>query len=248
MVSLHGDAGEYFEVLVRMIGRDDELIAAGEFMPPAEQSGQSMAIDRWVVRQAVRALADLHGERREATFFINLSGTVLKDPELTATLESALREFKVASKFVVFELDEPIVIAQPAVVTTFMKSVKRIGCAWCVDNFGKTLGTLNHLRDLPVEYLKIDGSLVRNLGNDAVGQAAFRAVVEVAKALNKKTIAKNVESSDNLSALWSLGVDYVQGNYFQQADAALDYEFSGETTISSDISVPQWAHTRGKNS
>lgn len=247
MVSLHGDSSEYFEVLVRMLGRNDELIAAGEFMPPAEQSGQSMAIDRWVVRQAVRALADLHGEGREATFFVNLSATVLKDHDMPATLESALREFKMAPKFLVFELDEPVVIAQPAAVATFMKTLKRMGCALCVDNFGRTLGTLNHLRNLPVEYLKIDGALVRNVGSDAVGQAAFRAVVEVAKALNKKTIAKSVESADNLSALWSLGVDYVQGNYFQQADAALDYQFSGETTISSEISVPQWAHTKGKS-
>jgi len=247
IISLHGDGGEYFEVLVRMIGRDDELIAAGEFMPPAEASGQSVAIDRWVVRQAIRALADLLNERREVTFFVNLSATVLGDSEMAATVETALRECRVPPKFMVFELDEPAVVANAAAVATFMKTIKRLGCALCLDNFGKTLVTLNHLRDLPIEYLKIDGSLVRNLGGDAVGQAAFKAVTEVAKALNKKTIAKGVESADNLSVLWNLGVDYVMGNYFQQADAALNYEFSGETTISSDISVPQWANTGGKN-
>jgi len=247
IISLHGDPAEHFEILVRMMGRNDELIAASEFMPPAEQSGQAIAIDRWVVKQAVQALADLNGEGRQPTFFINLCPDAITDAELLPAIEAALKQHKGASaQYLVFEIDEPAVINQPKEAAAFLRTLKRIGAKFCVDNFGKSMGALEYMRDLPVDYLKIDAALVRNLSRDPVGQASFNAVLEVAKSLNKKTVAKGVESAEILSSLWTIGVDYAQGNYFQQADAATDYEFSGETTLSSDTAVPQWANTSTK--
>ena len=247
IISLHGDPAEYFELLIRMMGRNDELIAASEFMPPAEQSGQAVAIDRWVVKQAVQALADLNGEGRQPMFFINLCPDAITDAELLPTLEAALKQHKVASaQYLVFEIDEPAVVNQPKEAAAFLRTLKRIGAKFCVDNFGKAMGTLDYMRDLPVDYLKIDAAVVRNLSRDPVGQASFKAVLEVAKSLNKKTVAKGVESAEILSSLWTIGVDYAQGNYFQQADAGTDYEFSGETTLSSDMAVPQWANTTTK--
>lgn len=246
IISLHGDPAEYFEVLVRMQGRNDELIAANEFMPPAEQSGQAVAIDRWVVKQAVQALADLNGEGRQPMFFVNLCPGAIADAETLAAIEAALKQYKVAAQHLVFEIDEPAIVSQAQAATTFLGTLKRIGAKFCVDNFGKSMGALDYLRDLPIDYLKIDAALVRNLSRDPVSQASFKAVLEVAKSLNKKTIAKGIESAEILSSLWTFGVDYAQGHYFQQAEGAADYEFSGETTLSSDVSVPQWATTNGK--
>ena len=247
IISLHGDAAEYFEVLLRMTGRDDELIAAGEFMPPAEQSGQAIAIDRWVVKQSVQALADLVADGRQPIFFVNLCAAAIADEQLLITLESALKQYKANAQSLVFEIDEPAIVGKPKEAASFLRTLKRIGAKFCVDNFGKSMGALDYLRDLPIDYLKIDAALVRNVSRDPVNQASFKAILEVAKSLEKKTIAKGVESAEILSSLWTFGVDYAQGNYFQQADAATDYEFSGETTLSSDMSVPQWATAQTKS-
>ena len=242
IINLHGDPAEYFEVLVRLVGDNGELVPAGEFMPTAEHAGQTDAIDRWVVRNSIESLSALHQEGRQASFFINLCPTAFKDAELLPLIKQGLGNTSLKPEYLIFEIDESAIIADLDAAGKFVKAVKQIGCYFCIDNFGSNLNTLDHLRELPIEYLKIEGSLIRDLANDNVNQASLKAVLDVAKALDKKTIAKFVEAADNLAALWNFGVDYVQGNYFQQADSGLGYEFSGETTLSSsDHATPQWA-------
>lgn len=247
IVNLHGEAGEYFEVLVRMIGADGKLIPAGQFMPPAEASGQAVAIDRWVVKHSIRALAQLHLQSRKVTFFINLSAGALRDVELVVIAQQALRETRLKGAYVVFEIDEAALATQAEPALAFMRAVKKIGCSFCIDNFGRVLGATTRLREPPVEYLKLDGALVRGVAGDPVAQASLKAVVEVAKAMQKKTIAKSVESAESLSVLWGLGIDYVQGHYFQEADEDPNYEFTGETTLSSEGS-PGWAVASSRKS
>lgn len=240
IINLHGDPAEYFEVLVRMQGRGDELITAGQFMTHAAETGQSAEIDRWVVCQALQALAELHGERRGSTFFVNLAPTVLADTQMLPLLQQTLRATGVPPQHLVLEIDESVLVAAGAAASGFVRNAKRLGVQLSVDNFGRQPVALNYLKDLPIDYLKIDGALVAN-ARDPVGLAALKGVVEVAKSIEKKVIAKSVESAQMLSALWNLGIDYVQGNYFQQTDAGTDDEFEGETTLSSETGVPQWA-------
>jgi diguanylate cyclase (GGDEF)-like protein/PAS domain S-box-containing protein len=242
IINLHGDPAEYFEVLLRLVGNKGELISAGEFMPAAEKLGLTSAIDRWVVRHAIESLAALHAEKRKASFFVNLCPSALKDPELLALLQKQLTAMKVKPKYLVLEADEPAIAAHPADAAMFMQALKKIGCRFSMDNFGNNLAMLNKLRDLPVDFLKISGTLIRNLSTDNISQASLKAAIELAKAMNKQTIAKLVEKAEDLGVLWNLGVDYVQGNYFQQADAHLSYEFASETTLSSETSPsPNWA-------
>lgn len=244
IVNLHADPAEYFEVLVRLVGDGGELISAGEFISAAEQCGLAPAIDRWVIKNSIEALAALHREGRQATFFVNLSRSTFKDADLLPSVIRWLRDTGAKPESLVFEADEPDLQAEPA-STTFIKAARKIGCHFAIDNFGKNLGATDHLRDLPVEFLKIDGSLIRHLSNDAVSQTALRAVLQVAKALNMKTIAKSVEKAENLSALWNFGIDYVQGYYFEKADS--EGESNQQATLSSDShSAPSWASgTRG---
>ncbi len=242
IINLHGDPAEYFEVLLRLVGSKGELISAGEFMPAAEKLGLTSAIDRWVVRHSIESLAALHRENRAASFFVNLCPTALKDPELLALLQKHLAAAKLEPKYLVLEADEPAIAANPADAAMFMQALKKIGCRFSMDNFGNNLSMLNQLRELPVDFLKISGTLIRNLSTDNISQASLKAAIELAKAMNKQTIAKLVEKVEDLGMLWNLGVDYVQGNYFQQADARLSYEFASETTLSSDTnSSPNWA-------
>ncbi|MCR4348138.1 MAG: EAL domain-containing protein [Sulfuricaulis sp.] len=243
-VNLHGDPAEYFEVLLRLPGRNGELIHAGEFMPAAEQLGLLAVIDRWVIRQSVQSLAALHREGRQASFFINLSPVSLGDPELLSMLQKQIAVAQIKPEYLVLEADEPAVMANPSDAAMFMQAVRRIGCRFAIDNFGNNLSTLNRLRDMPVDFLKISGSLIRNLSTDVLTRTSLKAIIDLAKSMNKQTIAKFVEKADDLGVLWNLGFDYVQGNYFQQADAHTDYTFADETTLATDTSSPTWANSR----
>jgi diguanylate cyclase (GGDEF)-like protein/PAS domain S-box-containing protein len=242
VISLHGEAAEYFEVLLRLNGPHGEPIPPGQFMPAAEEAGLTSAIDRWVARQSIEALLALHSEGREASFFINLSPASLTDKELLPQVAQALFTAALKPERIIFEVDEAVLTAHPATATTFIKAVQKIGCRFAIDNFGKGLDVLQHLRGQPIHFVKIDGALIRNLAGDNVSQASLKALIEVARALHLQTIAKSVEKAENLAMLWNFGVDYVMGNYFQEADAQLNYEFAGETTLSSDsTTAPNWA-------
>ena len=241
IVNLHGDAAEYFEVLLRLVGRHGELIHAGEFMPAAENLGMMAAIDRWVIREAIQSLAALHNEGRKASFFVNLCPEALKEPELLSMLQKQLTSAKLKPQYLILEADESAVMANPGEAAMFMQAANRIGCGFSVDNFGNNLSTLNRLGDMPIDFLKIAGSLIRNLSTDVLTRTSLKAIIDLAKAMNRQTIAKFVEQADDLGILWNLGFDYVQGNYFQQADAHTDYEFADETTLSSDTTTPGWA-------
>jgi multidomain signaling protein FimX len=243
IINLHGDAAEFFEVLVRMNDEDGSLISASEFMSAAEKTGLSGEMDRWVVRHAIEALSVLHREGRLASFFINVCPSAFQDRELLPLIGQTLFATGLKHGAVIFEADEAAIAANPAQATTFIKAVNQIGCRICVDNFGRKAGAISHLRGLSIHFIKIEGAIVRNLTSDPASQDTLKAVVEVAKTLNAYTIAKSVEKAENLAMLWNFGLDYVQGNYFQEADTEISYEYTGEATLASDApTTPSWTN------
>ena len=246
IMNLHGEAAEYFEVLVRMTDEHGKLISAAEFMPAVREYGKSVEIDRWVVRHAIDALDGLHREGRRATFFINLCPTAFDDSGLIDLIGQELSKAQLAPEHLVFEADETAIGARLGDAKRFADAISKLGCRFAIDNFGVGRNAVEHLRELPFEFLKIDGALSRNLTKDNVNKTSLQAIVDVAKAMNKRTIAKSVEAADNLAVLWNLGVDYVQGSYFQQIDTEDNNDFGSEATVSSDSAVPRWAHTPGE--
>lgn len=241
IINLHGDPAEYFEVLVRLSGPGGDSIPASAFMPAAEQANLAAAIDRWVTGEAIRALAELHRQDRRASFFVNICAAVLKDPDFLIAVQKQLREAGVKPRYLIFEADESALTAYPAEADAFLKAARKIGCCFAIDNFGHNLNTLELVRQLSVDFVKIAGAHIHNLSSDPVTQTSLKALVQVAKAIDKKVIAKSVEKAEDLAILWNLGIDYVQGNYFQGADNQPDYEFASETTLSSDTAAPNWA-------
>ncbi len=242
IINLHGDPAEYFEVLVRLADRGGEPVPASQFMAAAERANLAAPIDRWVAREAVKALAELHRQDRRASFFVNLCPAMLQEPNFLISVQKQLREAHINPEFLVFEADETALTAHPAEAAAFLKAVHRLGCRFTVDNFGTGEHALDALRNQPIDFIKVDGNLIRHLAQDEVAQSSLKALVQVARALNVKVIAKSVEKAEDLAILWKLGVDYAQGHYFHVADARLDYEFADETTLSSDVlSAPNWA-------
>lgn len=235
VINLIGDPSEYYEVLLRVAGENDELVAAGEFMPFAERSGQVNAIDQWVLRQALTGLGEMHKEGQHAAFFINLSKQAIYDDDLVPLISEILTQNKLEGRHIILELDESVLELDVNRAAAFMRAANKLHCRLSLDSFGARLATLDRLRDLPIEFLKIDGTLARDAATDNIKQIMLKTIVQIAKLLNKKTIGKCVEDEETLSLLYSYELDYLQGNYFQHADAAPEYKFAGETTLSSDI-------------
>jgi multidomain signaling protein FimX len=240
VINLIGDPSEYYEVLIRLAGDNDELVAAGEFMPIAERSGQVQAIDHWVLRHALAGLAQLHKDGQQASFFINVSNQVINDEGFPSLIRETLKSSKLDGRHVILEADESCIEQDPKRATAFIRSVSKLGCRLSLDNFGARLALLGRLRELPIEFLKIDGTLARDAGNDNIKQIVLKTIVQIAKLLDKKTIGKCVEDEETLSLLYSYELDYLQGNYFQHADAQPEYKFAGETTLSSEDPLGGW--------
>jgi EAL domain-containing protein (putative c-di-GMP-specific phosphodiesterase class I) len=194
-----------------------------------------------VTGEAIRALTELHRQDRRASFFVNICPAVLRDPDFLVTVQKQLREAGMKPQHLIFEADESALTAYPAEADAFLKAARKIGCRFTIDNFGHNLNTLELVRELSVDFVKIAGAHIHNLSSDPVTQTSLKALVQVAKAIDKKVIAKSVEKAEDLAILWNLGIDYVQGNYFQGADDQPDYEFASETTLSSDTAAPNWA-------
>ena len=192
------------ELLVRIVGRDGEIIAPGAFLPAAEQYGLIEEIDRWVISRAIRIAAA--GRRVE----VNLSAKSVSDRLLEFIREELVAADADPSN-VIFELTETALLDDIAAGEHFAAGVAEIGCGLALDDFGTGFASLTYLRVLPAEYLKIDIEFVRDLTHNETNQHLVRSIIHLARGLDKKTIAEGVENEEVLALLRSFGVDYAQG-------------------------------------
>lgn len=242
IINLHGEAGEYYEVLSRIVDDNGELILPKEFIPEAEKTGQINAIDKWVIQHAIESQSALHQEGRAVTFFINLSPAAFSDQTLIPHIQHCVEENNITPRYIVFELDEPVVAQNVEAATQLISALNDQGCTVSLDNFGREVDTLLNLPPHAVRFLKIDGALIGQIQSDDEKES-LEPLLEIAKKLDIKTVAKYIEDSRSLSDLWTFGFDYVQGDYFQQADSSLNYNFldeKDETTLSSDNPLSSW--------
>jgi len=198
-----------YEVLVRMIDKDGELMPPSIFIPVAERYGLMTAIDYWVVSGALRALKQRHARGERLRFTINLSGVSLGDAELLALIKREAGGLEPGC--LVFEVTETAAVAHMEKAGTFMRELKEIGCRFALDDFGTGFSSFAYLKYLPVDYLKIDGTFVRDIVTDPVDQAMVRSINQIAHSLGKQTIAEFVESAAVLDRLAAFGVNYAQG-------------------------------------
>lgn len=209
-----GDDELSIEMLVRMVGEDGTIVLPGSFMPAAERYGLMPLIDRWVARNAIGALAN-HLSLRAAPRFshcaINLSGATFADETFIEYAKELFREFGVPPKMVCFEITETSAISNLTSAKRLIEGLKAIGCEFALDDFGAGMSSFGYLKQLPVDYIKIDGSFVRGMLGDPVDYAMVEMIVHLAKVSCKRTIAECVESEWDIAALERLGVDYAQG-------------------------------------
>ncbi|MCW8845051.1 MAG: EAL domain-containing protein [Gammaproteobacteria bacterium] len=214
IVSTGGRAipGPAMEILLRM--RDDagKEILPGEFMGAAERYHLMPYVDRWVVQTALAALGRetirLPAHRSCA---INLSGQTLADDTFLEFVVESLDRSGVAPASICFEVSEGAVVANLKQAHRFIRVLHGMGCKFALDDFGSGIGSLANLKNLAIDYLKIDGSFVRSLSEDYANQALVSAMVKLGESLNFKIIAEEVEDDVSFEAVKALGVDFVQG-------------------------------------
>lgn len=211
-----GDEPPMCELLIRLEDESGHMIDPDAFIPAAERYGLISAIDRWVVRQALRRLAALGGDdsEDELRFTINISGQSLGEKGFQ---EFVVRQFEstgVDPQLVYFEITETSAIADLPHAMQFIAALKSMGCRFVLDDFGKGLSSFSYLKNLPVHYLKIDGDFVRNLTSDPIQAALVDSIHQIGRVMGLQTIAECVENEETLEALRRIGVDYVQGFYF----------------------------------
>ena len=208
-----------FEILLRMLDEDNVLMPPASFLGTAERFGLIRSIDRWVVKNAIR----LMGRRKKAGHHIrlsvNLSGKSLGDFELTTLIEQELLDNDVDPRLLTFEITETTAISDTERAKLFATALKQIVCRLALDDFGVGYSSFHKLKHLPVDYLKIDGSFIRDLPKNKVDQHLVRAMVEVARALHKRTVAEFVGSEETLKLVRDAGVDFGQGFHIGKPDA-----------------------------
>ncbi len=216
------DSGAHYELLLRMRDEAGKIVSPDNFMTAAERYGITPNIDRWVIENAFRWLVSEADERARLTMCsINLSGQSLGDDKfLPYVIDQFHRSGLDASK-ICFEITETAAIASFSQANRFIQALKELGCKFALDDFGTGLSSFGYLKHFPVDYLKIDGSFVKEILHDPIDREMVRSINEIGHLTGKQTIAEFAENQEIINMLQSLGVDYAQGYGVSQPQRVL---------------------------
>lgn len=219
------------EFLLRL-PHDGQVLLPAVFLPVAERYDLMRAVDQWVIEHAVEALATrYHPHYAGADLYsINLSAASLADNVLLGVLHRSLARTGLPASILCFELTETVAVTNLDRATHVIRELRRAGCSFALDDFGRGLSSFNYLKNLPLDLLKVDGSFVRNLASDRFDQAMVASVVQVAHTLGIGIVAEYVESAAILDHLQRLGADYAQGYQIGRPVPAADFFSAAHAT------------------
>ena len=208
------DAVPQYELLLRMRTEAGNYVPPNAFIPAAERYNLMPSLDRWVIEQVFDHLVCRSEDASSLyTLAVNLSGTTLNDARFLEYMLEQLGNADLPENALCFEITETAAIANLSHVVHCMNTLRAQGCKFALDDFGSGLSSLTYLKNLPVDYLKIDGSFIRNVNRDSADHTVVEAIARMASALEIETIAERVESEDVMKRLGQLGICYVQGYY-----------------------------------
>ena len=206
--------GAHYELLIRMEDEDGQMVLPGLFLPVVERYDLATKLDRWVIRTTFEWLSR-RPERLDNLFLcgINLSGCSLTNGDLLDFVINQFDKYDIPADKICFEVTETAAIANLSNATHFIKALKELGCRFALDDFGSGLSSFAYLKNLPVDFLKIDGVFVKGIADDPIDLAMVKSINEIGHAMGKQTIAEFVENKVILDKLKrvEIGVDYVQG-------------------------------------
>jgi diguanylate cyclase (GGDEF)-like protein/PAS domain S-box-containing protein len=211
ILNIHTGDITHYELLLRMIGVDGKIIPPLAFLPVAERRGMIRMIDRWVIRQAIGLLGDPVTEQTRVRLQVNISGRSLSDPDFLRYIRAELQRAQADPSRLVFEITETAAIANVSDASAFLTSLSELGCGIALDDFGAGFGSLHYLKNLPVDFLKIDGQFIKNLTTNPDDLVVVESLVRMARGLRMQTAAEYVEDAATLQLVRDLGVDFAQG-------------------------------------
>jgi diguanylate cyclase (GGDEF)-like protein len=206
------ETGAHYEILLRMRDEQGGIISPGLFIEAAERYGITPGIDRWVIRSAFRWLVSEADEReRLALCSINLSGQSFSDEKFLPFVIDQFQMSGLDATKICFEITETAAIASYSQANRFINALKELGCKFALDDFGTGLSSFGYLKHFPVDFLKIDGSFVKEILHDPIDREMVRSINEIGHLTGKQTIAEFAENEEIITMLRGMGVDYAQG-------------------------------------
>lgn len=242
-----GMDGVHFEVLLRLADKPGVPLSPAAFIPIAERYDLMTQIDRWVVRRAFKLLQwHLSQGANISTCSINLSGTSLGDSELLEFIRSHIQEKGIAAEKLCFEITETSAIASMDSATSMIQELRELGCRFSLDDFGSGMASFKYLQQLPVDYLKIDGSFVRDMLKNPSNLAMVESINHIGHVMGKRTVAEFVGDQATYEALRAMRVDYAQG-YYIATPVPLDAAFFEQAVLQPPQvkALPHHSHASG---
>ena len=210
--SAQENEGLHIELLIRLRDEDGTMVPPGAFIPAAERFGLMLQLDRWVVDTAFANFQRLHPDGRPVQMCaINLSALSIEDDTFAPFVLERLARYKVPPECICFEITETAAVASMIRVVGLMGTLRKVGCKFSLDDFGAGMASFGYLKNLPVDYVKIDGSFIRNLHTDSISASIVRAVTDIGHQLGLKVVAEWVADAQTLEVLRAAQVDYAQG-------------------------------------
>lgn len=204
---------EHLEILIRMIGEDGELILPGRFLPAAERYNLISDIDRWVITEVFSHYTQIVADRGGAplTCAINLSGASINSEGFLEFIRENVLQYGLKPGAICFELTETVAVNNMQAAANFVRECKEMGILFALDDFGTGTSSFGYLRNLPVDYLKIDGGFIRNIEHDTVDLAMTETINRIGHIMGKQVVAEFAENEAIIEALRAMGVDFAQG-------------------------------------
>ena len=227
IISLRGDNHEHYEVLLRLLDPKGTEVPPGVFLDAAKEAGLATRIDRWVLLNSIKLLAEHRSKGHSTRLFLNLSSASLNDPTLLPWLGAALKASRLPPESLVFQIAESDAVAYLKQAKVLSQGLAGLGCRTALNQFGCVLNPLNTLRHLNADFIKIDGSYTQDLGRQE-DQETLKKMLADLHAQSRQTIVPFVDSATVLAALWQAGVGYIQGQYLQGPSQSMDYNFSSD--------------------
>ena len=211
IVSLKGDPAETYQVHLKVKDENDEVMSASKFIKQLEKTKLWLKIDRWVVANAIKRIAERRDQGKQTRLFIHLGAATVLDKEFTKWLQVAVNAAKLPSDALVFEVSEENAISWLPQAKELLAGINDTGSSTALCHFGGSLHPLKSLDVFPANYIKFDGSFASELGSGEEKGEELQKMVEAVGAKGRKIIIPKIESAAELSPLWHLGIDYVQG-------------------------------------
>ena len=225
IISLRGDNDEHYEVFLRMIDSEGNEHVPDQFLRTAIEYGVAAKMDRWVILQSIKALCIHRAKGHNTRLTINVTSNSVADAEFIKWLTVAIKAARLPSDAVIFQITEKDAVTFRKETADFVLGLKRMHCQAAIGRFGLVTTPFELLDVVAVDMVKIDGSLIRTLGQKG---DLISPILKKLQSLGKFTIVPMVESAAQLTALWQAGANYIQGHYLQEPRTEMDYDFSVE--------------------